>query len=159
MPLVIVYAEVSTFMFVVIIGGYEMVVGAQKLGRSRGYQPEQPIHFSHRIHAGLNKIDCKYCHAGVEKSKAASIPSINICMNCHKGVAEGETDAGTAEIQKIYYYAGYNKDKGDYSMPQFAHGIRRAKITKKHTVKRNEIKTWKPDISNNRAFSRKLCNS
>lgn len=105
----------TVIMFLVIIGGYEMVIGAQKLGRSKGYQPVQPIHFSHRIHAGLNKIDCKYCHAGVEKSKTASIPSISICMNCHKGVSEGETPAGTEEIQKIYYYAGFDPSSMTYS--------------------------------------------
>lgn len=48
-----------------------------------GYQPEQPINFSHKLHAGTMGIDCKYCHIGVEKSRQAVIPSVNICMNCH----------------------------------------------------------------------------
>lgn len=48
-----------------------------------GYQPEQPIKYSHKIHAGDMKIDCKYCHVGVDKSRIASVPSVNICMGCH----------------------------------------------------------------------------
>ncbi len=48
-----------------------------------GYGPEQPIPFSHRLHAGDMKIDCQYCHVGVERSRQAAIPSLSICMNCH----------------------------------------------------------------------------
>jgi len=53
---------------------------------NQGYSPEQPIPFSHQIHAGQYKIDCKYCHVGAETSQHASIPSMNVCMNCHKAV-------------------------------------------------------------------------
>lgn len=58
-----------------------------------GYAPEQPIHYSHVIHATTYNMDCQYCHTGVETSKKAGVPSINICMNCHsliykKGEAE-----------------------------------------------------------------------
>ena len=48
-----------------------------------GYAPEQPIKFSHKLHAGTMSIDCQYCHIGVEKGRHAIIPSVNICMNCH----------------------------------------------------------------------------
>ena len=48
-----------------------------------GYQPEQPINYSHKMHAGAMKIDCQYCHTGVTKQRQALIPSVNICMNCH----------------------------------------------------------------------------
>jgi len=48
-----------------------------------GYSPEQPIKFSHKLHAGDMAIDCEYCHIGVEKSRHALIPSVNVCMNCH----------------------------------------------------------------------------
>lgn len=81
--------------------GYTTVERAQKLGRSKGYAPEQPINFSHKIHAGVNQINCLYCHSSAEKSKSASIPSVNVCMNCHKAVQEGRSPAGTAEIAKI----------------------------------------------------------
>jgi len=48
-----------------------------------GYQPEQPIAFSHKLHAGAMQIDCKYCHTNVEKSSFANVPSVDVCMNCH----------------------------------------------------------------------------
>ncbi|MEM6262413.1 MAG: c-type cytochrome [Bacteroidota bacterium] len=66
----------------------------------QGYQPEQPIKFSHKLHAGQYKIDCQYCHTGVTKSKNAWVPSVNICMNCHKAIQEGPK-YGTEEINKI----------------------------------------------------------
>jgi len=50
---------------------------------SVGYKPEQPIKFSHKLHAGQMAIDCQYCHIGVTKERQAIIPSVNICMNCH----------------------------------------------------------------------------
>ncbi|MEJ2618619.1 MAG: cytochrome c3 family protein [Ignavibacteriaceae bacterium] len=48
-----------------------------------GYSPDQPINFPHNIHAGLMKIDCQYCHTGVEKSRVAMVPPVATCMNCH----------------------------------------------------------------------------
>lgn len=51
-----------------------------------GYKPDQPIPFSHKLHAGTYKIDCRYCHTGVEAGKRSSIPSVNVCMNCHRTV-------------------------------------------------------------------------
>lgn len=71
------------------------------VGIQQGYQPEQPIAFSHAIHAGQYEIDCNYCHTGVRKSASANIPSANICMNCHGQIVKG-TNTGTAEIEKIY---------------------------------------------------------
>lgn len=53
------------------------------IGYNQGYQPEQPIPFSHKLHAGQYKMDCKYCHTGTEVSRHASVPPLNICMNCH----------------------------------------------------------------------------
>ncbi|MGK5081878.1 cytochrome c3 family protein [Bdellovibrionota bacterium FG-1] len=67
---------------------------------NQGYSPEQPMPFSHKIHAGVNKIPCLYCHSGAEKSKHALIPSMNVCMNCHTVV---KTDSPwVREIQKHY---------------------------------------------------------
>lgn len=83
------------------------------IGVYEGYQPEQPIKFSHKIHAGENKIDCQYCHTGVEKSKHANIPSANVCMNCHKYIQEGPV-TGKGEIAKIYAALDYNPEKGTY---------------------------------------------
>ena len=74
-----------------------------RIGVQHGYAPKQPIPFSHKIHAGDNKIDCNYCHTGVRKAKHANIPSVNICMNCHNTI-KVESD----EIKKIHDHAGYD---------------------------------------------------
>ncbi|MFY8166407.1 MAG: c-type cytochrome [Sediminibacterium sp.] len=100
-----------------IVGGYMTTVGAINLGRSKDYQPEQPIYYSHKVHAGVNQINCQYCHTGVYQGKQATLPSVNVCMNCHTAINEyngaplvkenGEVVDGTAEIKKLYEYAGY----------------------------------------------------
>ncbi|MEO6883021.1 MAG: c-type cytochrome [Bacteroidia bacterium] len=82
-----------------------------------GYEPTQPIKFSHKIHAGDNNINCIYCHSGAEKGKTAGIPSVNVCMNCHKGITKGPT-TGTTEIAKIYYAAGWDVKTQLYDLPQ-----------------------------------------
>lgn len=79
----------------------------------KGYKPEQPIKFSHKLHAGDNEIACQYCHSSVEKSRHAGIPSVNICMNCHKGIQKGP-QYGETEIAKIYKAAGYDPQSGSY---------------------------------------------
>lgn len=75
------------------------VEGLITIGVQQGYAPTQPIPFSHKLHAGEYQIDCKYCHTGVEKGKAANIPSANICMNCHNAIK-----TTSPIIQKIYEY-------------------------------------------------------
>ncbi len=77
------------------------ILEAQNLGRQQYYEPDQPIQFSHRIHAGDNQTDCKYCHSTVDESMHAGIPSVAVCMNCHNVVKEG-TQTGKEEIAKIY---------------------------------------------------------
>jgi mono/diheme cytochrome c family protein len=74
------------------------------IGIQQGYQPRQPIAFSHKLHAGEHQINCNYCHTTVYKSKSASIPSANICMNCHSQI---QTES--PEIQKIYRALERNK--------------------------------------------------
>ncbi len=90
-------------------------MGMWETGVHTGYQPAQPIKFSHELHAGVNQIDCQYCHSGAFKSKNASIPSLNVCMNCHKSV-QARTEDGqiSPEIQKIYNALGYDPDKQAY---------------------------------------------
>jgi mono/diheme cytochrome c family protein len=100
------------------VGGYLTAKGAMGYGRSKDYQPEQPIYYSHKVHAGTNQINCLYCHGGAQDSKHANIPSLNVCMNCHMGINEykgekiykedGTEVDGTAEIQKLYKYAGFD---------------------------------------------------
>lgn len=81
-----------------------------------GYQPVQPIKFSHQLHAGINKIDCQYCHSGAYKSKNASIPSLNVCMNCHNYVQATDKYNGeiSPEIKKIYRALDYNPQTKQY---------------------------------------------
>ncbi|MEZ4909920.1 MAG: cytochrome c3 family protein [Saprospiraceae bacterium] len=97
----------------IIIGSYYTVNKAVNLGRQEGYKPEQPIKFSHATHAGVNKIDCKYCHDGARRSKQSVIPSANTCMNCHAAIKVGST-YGTAEITKIYASVGYDPSTNTY---------------------------------------------
>jgi cytochrome c2 len=92
---------------------------AKSVGVFQGYAPEQPIKFSHKIHAGDNGIDCAYCHHSAEKGKAAGIPSANVCMNCHKAISEGKR-WGEEEISKIYNAVGWNPETGEYDKPQKA---------------------------------------
>lgn len=74
---------------------------AVNVGIYTGYEPEQPIKFSHKLHAGENGIDCQYCHNSAAYSKSAGIPSPNLCMNCHTYIQEGP-QYGKEEIAKIY---------------------------------------------------------
>ncbi len=103
------------------MAGYWLVNGAINEGRQQNYEPLQPIFYSHKVHAGINQINCLYCHAGAEKSKQAMIPSTNVCMNCHKQINEysGEKDHelatvegkkinGTEQIKLLYKYAGWD---------------------------------------------------
>lgn len=77
-----------------------IVDDAIRLGRQESYAPDQPIKFSHKVHAGENGIDCMYCHTTAEHSKSAGIPATNLCMNCHVLIREG-TNSGKFEISKI----------------------------------------------------------
>ncbi len=100
----------SAFIFIVlfVVGalGFKAVInGLYSIGVQQGYAPKQPIAFSHKLHAGDYEIDCKYCHTGVMKGKSATIPSVNICMNCHRAV---KTES--LQIQKIWAAADWNAE-------------------------------------------------
>jgi mono/diheme cytochrome c family protein len=110
-----------------IVGGYYTIQAAIGLGRNKGYQPEQPIYYSHKVHAGVNQISCLYCHGGAYEGKHANVPSVNICMNCHMAINEygatseklyredGTEVNGTAEIQKIYAASGWDPKLKKYT--------------------------------------------
>ena len=51
-----------------------------------GYQPVQPVPYSHKLHVGDLGLDCRYCHASVEVSSVANVPPTQVCMNCHRVV-------------------------------------------------------------------------
>lgn len=97
----------------IVLGGYMTVTRAIDLGRQQDYQPDQPIKFSHETHAGINQIDCQYCHDGARRSKHSVIPAANTCMNCHSAIQVG-SEYGTAEITKIYASIGYDPSTDKY---------------------------------------------
>ena len=94
------------------------------IGVYKGYKPEQPIYFSHKIHAGENKIDCQLCHSSAKYGKVSEIPSMNVCMNCHRNISEyngkymepGKDKAFyDGEIQKIYAATGWDPASQQYT--------------------------------------------
>jgi len=95
------FVHLIVILITIFIMGEIIVIEAQGIGRQQYYQPEQPIAFSHKIHAGQNKIDCLYCHATAKESIHAGIPPTQLCMNCHTVVKSGKI-TGTEEIAKIY---------------------------------------------------------
>lgn len=115
-----------TVIIMMLSGAYFAYGYAMQVGVDEGYAPIQPIHYSHKIHAGENGIDCKYCHSSARVSKTSGIPSLNVCMNCHKNISEftGSKDSTyveytkefyTAEIQKLYDAVGWDKTTQKYT--------------------------------------------
>ena len=110
--------------FLMLMAGYLFYGWVMQIGIDKDYAPIQPIHYSHRIHAGSNGIDCKYCHSAARVSKNAGIPSLNVCMNCHKNISEVSDTTATAEhskafyvgeIQKLYNAVGWDKANQKYT--------------------------------------------
>ena len=95
---------VSAILFL-LVSAYFAYGYLMQIGVDQGYEPVQPIHYSHRIHAGDNGIDCKYCHSSARVSKNAGIPSLNVCMNCHKNISEVAETTATEEHSKAFYDA------------------------------------------------------
>jgi hypothetical protein len=106
--------------FFLLFAAYQMFGFFMQVGVDQGYKPVQPIHYSHKIHAGENQIDCKYCHSSARVSKHSGIPSLNVCMNCHKNISEVAESTGNdeyskefydKEIQKLYKAVGWDGQK------------------------------------------------
>jgi mono/diheme cytochrome c family protein len=113
-----------TSIFLLLAGAYFVYGFLMQIGVDQNYEPIQPIHYSHRIHAGDNEINCKYCHSSARVSKHAGIPSLNVCMNCHKNIAEVAESTATPEyskafydeqIQKLYTAVGWDKSTQSYT--------------------------------------------
>jgi hypothetical protein len=85
------YFKIAAVMVCTILIGFSACINPRE-----GYKPEQPIKFSHELHAGKNQIACRYCHVGVGEGPNAVIPSANVCMNCH-----GEVATGAPEVKKL----------------------------------------------------------
>jgi len=118
------FLKIVSVIVLVFLGVYFGFTALMSVGVDEGYQPVQPIAFSHKIHAGDNKIDCQYCHSSAKHSKTSGIPSVNVCMNCHKNISEvsEETKIGTKgkayldkEISKIYAAAGWDSENAKYT--------------------------------------------
>ena len=88
----------------VLVSLWQLLGDVHLPGNHAGYSPEQPIEYSHRLHAGELEIPCLYCHFGAEKSRHAGVPSADICMNCHKFVTaplvEIRAEEKQAELEK-----------------------------------------------------------
>jgi mono/diheme cytochrome c family protein len=96
----LVLVSVIAFM---LFAGYHLFGFFMQVGVDQGYKPVQPIHFSHKIHAGDNGIDCKYCHSSARVSKTSGIPALNVCMNCHKNISEVAESTADADHSKKFY--------------------------------------------------------
>lgn len=121
------------------VAGYFFSTAAIGLQRQKDYTPKQPIFYSHKVHAGINQINCLYCHGNAWESKSAAIPSVNVCMNCHKNIQtyekgpklydeDGKEVNGTAEIAKLYEYAGFDPKNANAWDPSKAKPIEWVKI-------------------------------
>jgi mono/diheme cytochrome c family protein len=134
-----VYIAMVAIVFFV-VAGFFLSKAAIGLGRQKGYEPKQPIFYSHKVHAGINQINCLYCHGNAWESRHAAIPSVNVCMNCHRTIQSyGENSAkiydevgnevnGSGEIQKLYKYAGFDPKNADKWDPTKAKPIEWEKI-------------------------------
>ncbi len=114
-------ALVSFVIFtLVVVLGYTTVNNAIAINRQQGYAPQQPIKFSHELHAGIHEIDCQFCHDGARRSKHAVIPAVSTCMSCHSAIREVERGnfreemLSRVELSKIYASIGFNPIRGDY---------------------------------------------
>lgn len=120
-----------TVVFLLLGSAYFAYGWMMQVGVDQGYAPIQPIHYSHKIHAGDNKIECKYCHSSARVSKHSGIPAMNVCMNCHKSIyeykgnPEGPTQEDlangytnefyTKEIKKLYKAVGWDEENQKYT--------------------------------------------
>ncbi len=125
------FLVLCTSIFLILAAGYYVYGWMMQIGIDQGYAPIQPIHYSHKIHAGDNQIECKYCHSSARVSKHSGIPSLNICMNCHKSIyeykgnpegpsaediANGYTNEFyTKEIKKLYRAVGWDEENQRYT--------------------------------------------
>ena len=122
------FLQILFVIFALLMSAYVLFGTLFSVGVDQGYQPVQPIVFSHKIHAGDNKIDCQYCHSSAKHSKHSGIPSVNVCMNCHKSIAEVADNTVVVledrtlekaeldkEIAKVYRAAGWDPEELEYT--------------------------------------------
>lgn len=101
-----------------ILGGVLMFL-SPPIGYNNGYEPLQPIPYDHSLHAGKYQIPCQYCHSNVDKSKHATIPSLNVCMNCHNSIKADSPHI--QKLKKIYEAGGRMEWNKVHMLPDFVH--------------------------------------
>jgi len=100
-----IYIFVVTFVCSIMVGASFGVYALWPANMETGYEPIQPISYSHRLHAGELKIDCKYCHSNVETAAHANIPPVSACMGCHLQIESKDTEGNVKpEIAKLKRY-------------------------------------------------------
>lgn len=99
--LAVLFLILTVAMAMPILLGFRSVPDIHLPNLHTGYQPEQEIPYSHRLHAGVLDIDCQYCHTGADQGRHATVPTLDTCMNCHQTV-KGRTKTAQASIQKLY---------------------------------------------------------
>lgn len=113
-----------TVIILLLVSAYFAYGYLMQIGVDQDYEPVQPIHYSHKIHAGDNGIDCNYCHSAARVGKHSNIPSLNVCMNCHINIGEVAESTATeeyskefydGEIQKLYDAVGWDKESQKYT--------------------------------------------
>lgn len=120
------FLVIVSVIFLLLSSAYFSYGWMMQIGVDQGYEPIQPIHYSHRIHAGENGIECKYCHSAARESKHSNIPSLNVCMNCHMNIAEVAEDTYKTgmdeygidynkEIEKLYEAVGWDTSTRTYT--------------------------------------------
>jgi cytochrome c2 len=133
-----VYIALITIILFILAGFYLTKAGIG-LGHQQAYEPKQPIYYSHKVHAGINQISCLYCHGNAWESRHAAIPSVNVCMNCHKAIqsyekgpalydADGNEVNGTDQIHILYKYAGFDPANSTKWNPSMAKPVEWIKI-------------------------------
>jgi len=86
--------------------------GLYDLSSDEATGPEQPISFSHQLHAGNLGMDCLYCHTGADKGQNATVPAVSVCWGCHQAVKQGPTEGSQDEIAKIEKYLCRQEGEG-----------------------------------------------
>lgn len=118
------FLVIVSSVILLLVGAYFAYGWMMQIGVDQGYQPIQPIHFSHKIHAGDNQIDCQMCHSSARNSQTSGIPSLNTCMNCHQSISEVAESTATeeyskafydGEIQKLYHAVGWDQASQSYT--------------------------------------------
>ncbi len=94
-------------------------LSCDSMGSRQGYEPEQPIAYSHALHAGELKIDCLYCHFGADKSRHAGVPPVSVCLNCHEQVLPGSPEI--VKIKKAHAEGTPIAWEGVHKLPDFAY--------------------------------------